>query len=144
MILLQGLTIAIFAFLLTGCAYLEEPRWALLGDTAEEAYYLDRASVKRLEKSLYRYPIKVIPYQEGSPHLEDKTHQTTRVMFVQMNCRQRKMKVECSGFMTPSEKMLFRQLPLSHEFEVVPPNSIHEVTYNYLCNSATIDAIHRH
>jgi hypothetical protein len=55
---------------------MEEPRWALLGDTGAQAFFLDRKDVQRLPSGNYRSTDKICPYAKARPHaLVETRHQ---------------------------------------------------------------------
>ena len=142
--LCKGVGLLFLALLFSGCASLEEPRWALLGDTEEKAYFLDREQVDRQANGNYRYTVKTCLYQEGQPHLPNESHDTNRVLFIEMSCQERHWQQLWSGFMNQDGKILFRQTNPGPVPQPVRPNTIHFSAYNYLCGEKVIVAQHNH
>lgn len=140
----NGVGLILLALLFSGCAALEEPRWAFLGDTSEKAFYLDRQQVERLPNGNYSYPVKACLYQEGQPHLHDESRSTNRILMVEMNCRERQWTETWSGFMDQEGKILFRHLNRAPAPHPVEPNTIHFSAYHYLCGDKVIVAQHNH
>lgn len=142
--LCRGLGLIFFILFFSGCAYMEEPRWALLGDTSEKAFFIDRKNVQRLPNGNYRYPVKVCLYKKGQLHNQDESHDTNQVLFVEINCREKQWTEASRGVIGQNEKVLFRHLstiPTPHPIE---PGSIHLAAYNYLCADDSIIAQHNH
>lgn len=130
--------------ILTGCASLEKPRWALLGDTSEEAYFIDRQEVKRLANGNYAYPVKLSLYQPGQPHKPDTDHATNRMLFIEMDCRSRQWTETSRGVVDQNNKIMFKRLDVAPRAQRVQPDSIHFAAYRYLCNNSEIIAQHNH
>lgn len=140
----KGVGLVLIALFFSACASLEEPRWALLGDTNEKAFYLDRQQVERLANGNYRYPVKISLYHEGQLHQPNESHSSNRVLLVEMNCRKRQWTEVWSGFMRKDGKVLFRHLNKTQASRLVEPNTIHFSAYRYLCDDKTIVAQHNH
>lgn len=140
----SGTGVIIFLLFLAGCAALEGPRWALLGDTSQEAYYLDRQDVQRLPNGNYRYPVKVCPYEEGKLHKLDENRDTNQVLFVEMNCREKRWTEAGRGTMDNQGKILFRHLTPFPGTHPVEPGTIHLAAYTYLCGDDDIAEQHNH
>lgn len=140
----KGAGLLFLALLFSGCASLEEPRWALIGDTEDKAYFLDREQVDRQTNGNYRYTVKTCLYQEGQPHLQDESHDTNRILYIEMNCRERQWTQLWSGYMNQDGKVLFRQPTPGPTPQPVKPNTIHLSAYNYLCGKKVIVAQHNH
>ncbi len=134
----------LFVLLFSGCAALEEPRWVLLSDTDEKAFYLDREKVERLANGNYLYPVKVCLYREGQTHELDESHDTNRVLSVEMNCRQKHWTEKGSGFVGKDGKVLFRSLNPIPTVTPIQPNTVHLSAYNYLCDEDSFVAQHDH
>lgn len=138
------ITLSLIALLLGSCAWIEGPRWALIGDTEKEGYFLDRQSVERVTHSLYRYPVKIIPYHpEDAHHLKEEVS-TYKVLFQEMDCQSGKIRLISTGVVAPSGKILFRRSALDDSFRPIPAQSMDKTTYDYLCRSQSISAVHNH
>jgi hypothetical protein len=140
----NGVGLVLIALFFSGCASLQEPRWALLGDTNEQAFYLDRQQVERLPNGNYSYPVKTCLYLDGQPHQLDESRDTNKVLLVEMNCRKRQWTEAWSAFMDRSGKILFRHLNRSPSPQPIEPNTIHFSAYHYLCGDKTVVAQHNH
>ena len=140
----RGVGLIFFILFFSGCAALEEPRWALLGDTSEKAFFIDREDVQRLANGNYRYPVKVFHYQDDQLHKNDENRDTNKVLLVEMDCREKRWIETGSGVMDKNNKLLFRRinpLPTSLPIE---SGTIQAVAYDYLCNDSDIVAQHNH
>jgi hypothetical protein len=140
----KGIGLILLTLLFSGCSALEEPRWVLLGDTQEKGFFLDREQVERQPNGSYLYPVKVCLYQEGQPHLEDESHDTNKVLFTEMNCRDRQWTKLWSGYMSKEGKILFRQSNPSPSPQPVVEDTIHFSAYNYLCGKENLVVTHNH
>jgi len=142
--LYKGVGLLFVLLLFSGCASLEEPRWDLLGDTDEQAFFIDRQNVSRLPNGSYSYFVKARPYQEQQPHEQDQSHDTTTVLLVEMNCQERQWIAAGRSVVDQSDKVLFRYTsPLSSP-QPIKPATIHFAAYNYLCRGSDIIAQHNH
>ena len=106
--LCKGVGLIFSILLFSGCASLQEPRWALLGDTSEQAFFIDRQEVQRQPNGSYRYLVKICPYQEEQPHKQDESHDTNTVLLLEMNCREKQWTETSRNVMDQSNKVLFR------------------------------------
>ena len=142
--LYQGVALIFCMLFFSGCASLEEPRWALLGDTSEKAFFIDRQNVQRLSNGNYHYPVKICLYQEEQPHKPDETHDTNTALLVEMDCREKQWTETSRSSVDQNNKVLFRYtspLPASQPIE---SGTIHFAAYNYLCSDTDIIAQHNH
>jgi len=142
--LYKGIGLFFIVLCFSGCAALEEPRWALLGDTSEQAFYIDRQDMQRQPNGNYRYLVKICPYQKEQPHKQDESHDTNTALLVEMNCREKQWTETSRNVMDQNNKVLFR-----HTRPLLPPqsietNTIHFTAYNYLCRGSDIIAQHNH
>jgi len=140
----RGVGIVFFILFFSGCAALEEPRWALLGDTSEKGFFIDREDVQRLANGNYRYPVKIYHYQDEQPHKYDESRETNKVLLVEMDCREKRWIETGSGVMDKNNKLLFRRInpfPTPHPVE---SDTIQAAAYDYLCNDSDIVAQHNH
>lgn len=140
----RGVWLIFFGLVFSGCAALEEPRWALLGDTTEKAFFIDREDVQRLTNGNYRYPVKIYHYQDDQLHQNDESRETNTVLLVEMNCREKRWIETGSDVMHKDNKLLFRRvspLPTSLPIE---SGTIQAAAYDYLCNDSDIVAQHNH
>lgn len=140
----RGAGLIFLILLLAGCAALEGPRWAMLGDTSEQAFFLDRQDVQRLDNGNYRYPVKICRYQEGQLHQQDDSRDTSQVLFMEMDCRDKQWLEAGRGVMDQNEKVLFRHLNFAPAPHPVEPGTIHFTAYNYLCGNESIIPQHNH
>lgn len=140
----KGIWLIFIILALAGCATTEEARWAMLGDSNEQAFFLDRQQVQRLPNGNYSYTVKIRPYQEGSPHALDETRDTNQVLFIEMNCRDRQWTETGRASMENSGKLLFRFLNPAPRAQTVEPGTIHQAAYSYLCGHEDITAEHHH
>lgn len=140
----RGIGLFIFVLCITGCASLEEPRWAMLGDTEDAAFFIDRKQIQRLPDGSYQYPVKIRPYRDGIPHEWDDSHETNRVLFVKMNCRDQQWNETGRGVMDQNNRILFRHLNLTQPAQPVKPETVHFVAYKYLCGKDSLAALHNH
>jgi hypothetical protein len=130
--------------IIQGCAPLEEPRWAMLGDTSEQAFFIDRENVERLPDGSYSYPVKVCLYVEGRVHKKDESNNTNQVLFVEMNCKKLQWKETGRGVMDKNGKILFRRTSLMPDANTIEADTIHQSAFNYLCNDDSVVAQHNH
>ncbi len=140
----RGVGLIFFILFFSGCAYMEGPRWALLGDTSEQAFFIDRQNVQRLPNGNYLYPVKICIYQEERPHEQDESHDTNKVLLVEMNCREKQWTETSRNVIDQDNKVLFRYtspLPTSQPIE---PGTIHFAAYKYLCSGSDVIAQHNH
>ena len=140
----RGAGLILFMLFFSGCARMEEPRWALLGDTSEKAFFIDRQEVQRLPNGNYHYPVKVCLYQEGQLHKQDDSRDTNRVLFVEMNCREKQWTEAGRSVTDQNGRVLFRHLNHSPTAHPIEPGTIHLAAYNYLCDDDSIIAQHNH
>ena len=140
----RGVWLILIILLFSGCASLEEPRWALLGDTTEKAFFLDREDVQRLPNGNYRYPVKIYHYQDGQLHKNDESRETNKVLLVEMDCRERRWIETGSGVMDKTNKLLFRRVNPLPTTQPIAPGTIQAAAYDYLCNDSDIVAQHNH
>lgn len=133
-----------FILCLSGCAYLEGPRWALLGDTSKEAFFIDRQDVQRLPDGNYRYPVKSYLYQEEQLHKKDESRDTNKVLFVEMNCREKLWTKRGGAVMNKDNKVLFKHINPFPASRTIQSGTIHFAAYNYLCSGSDIIAQHNH
>jgi hypothetical protein len=140
----KGLGLALLVLMFSGCASQEEPRWALLGDTDEKTFFIDRLQVERLTNGNYRYPVKSRRYQKEQPHTKDDSHDTNEDLFIEMNCREKQWTKLWNGFMNQDDKVPFRQFNQAPVPLPIKPDTIHFSAYNYLCGEKTIFVQHNH
>ena len=140
----KGVGLTLLVLLFSGCASLEEPRWVLLGDTQEKGFFLDSEQAERQPNGNYLYPVKICLYQAGEPHLKDESHDTNKVLFMEMNCRDRQWKKLWSGFMDKDGKILFRQLNRNPRPQPITADTTQFTAYNYLCGEKTLAVQHNH
>jgi hypothetical protein len=138
------LTGVLLVISLNACAMLDPEPWPLLGDTADEAFYLDRQSVQRQANGDYRYRVKIHPYQPGKLHECDASKATLKTLDIEMDCRRGQMTILSKSVIDPNGKLLFRQPVYRPAATAIHPGSIHEVTYDYLCGDSDISARHQH
>lgn len=129
---------------LSGCASIEEPRWALLGDTERKAYLIDRQEVQRLSNGNYRFPVKSFHYEERQPHKPDEQRESCEVLGIEMDCRRKQWRAVERYTVDKNGKVLFRLLNSPAAFQAVEPTTIHLAAYNYLCGDSDIVAQHNH
>ncbi len=142
--LCRGAGLIFLILFFSGCAYLDEPRWAMLGDTNEQAFFIDQEKVQRLPDDSYSYQVKVYRYEEGHVHKNDEGHDTNRLLIVEMNCRERQWTETGSSVMDQNGKVLFRRLILMPPSHPVEQGTIHESAFNYLCGDDSVIAQHNH
>ena len=142
--LYRGVGLLFFILLFSGCAYMEGPRWDLLGDTNEEAFFIDRQDVQRLPEGNYLYPVKTYLYLKDQPHKKDESHDTNKVLFVEMNCRQKLWTKRGGGVVDRDNKVLFKHINPFPAPKPVESGTIHFAAYNYLCNHSDIIVQHNH
>lgn len=140
----RGVGLLFLILTLGGCAYLEGPRWAMLGDTSEQAFFIDREDVQRLPNGNYSYPVKIRPYVEGRPHQLDEGRDTSQVLFIEMSCREKRWTETGRGSMDSNGKILFRRLNTSPVSRPVEEGTIHLAAYIYLCGDDDIPVQHNH
>ena len=140
----RGVGLIFLVLFIVGCASLEGPRWAMLGDTSEQAFFLNRQDVQRLANGNYRYPVKICLYQEEQLHKQDDSRDTNQVLFMEMDCRDKQWLEVGRGVMDRSEKILFRHLNFAPAPRPVEPGTVHFAAYNYLCDNESIIAQHNH
>ncbi|NIQ11834.1 MAG: hypothetical protein GWO23_20300 [Gammaproteobacteria bacterium] len=140
----RGAGLLFLIMLIQGCAALEEPRWAMLGDTESEAYFIDRKSVKRLQNGTYHFPVRVNDYKDDSIHTIDDSHDTNRVLFYEVSCRKKRWKEAGRGVMDKEDNILFKHLTPLPASNSIKPGTIHYSAYNYLCRNESLAAIHNH
>lgn len=134
------LIVACFA----GCAYLEGPRWALLGDTKQEAFFIDRQEVKRLANGNYLYTLKACRYLDDKVHEHDPARDTNRVIYIELNCRDRQWQETGRGVTDMSDQPLFHYLNPSPSRNPIEPGTIQQSAYDYLCGNQSITPRHLH
>ena len=137
-----GLTFLVLFF--SGCAYLDEPRWVMLGDTSEQAYFIDREKVQRLPDGHYSYQVKVCRYEAGHVHKNDESRNTNQTLLIEMNCKEGQWTETGRGVMDKNGKVLFRRTMLMPDARPIEPDTIHQAAYNYLCGDDPIVALHNH
>lgn len=142
--LYKGAGLLFVLLLLPGCASLEGPRWALLGDTSEQAFFIDRQKVIRQPNGNYRYFVKTRPYQEQQPHEQDESHDTSTVLLVEMDCQKKQWTAMGRSVVDQNDKVLFRYTSPLSSSQPIKPDSIHFAAYNYLCRGSDIIAQHNH
>ena len=142
--LYRGGWLIFFVLFFSGCAALEEPRWALLGDTSEKAHYIDREDVERLANGNYRYPVKIYYYQDNQLHKHDESRETNKVLLVEMDCREKRWIETGSGVMDKNHKLLFRRINPLPATLPIEKDTIQAAAYDYLCNDSDIVAQHNH
>jgi hypothetical protein len=130
--------------IIQGCAPLEEPRWAMLGDTSDEAYFIDRKSVERQQNGSYQFPVRVNAYQDDSIHTFDDNHDTNKVLFYELSCRSRRWKEVGRGVMDKEHNLLFKHLTPLPTANTIKPETIHFSAYNYLCRNEPVIPFHNH
>lgn len=140
----RGMGLAFCCLLLFGCARLEEPRWSMLGDTEEKAYFMDRQSVQRLANGHYQFPVKVCLYQPGQPHEQDSGRDTNQILYIEMDCDHRRWIEVGRGVMDQGGKTLFRHLAPAPRSMAIQPETMQAVAYSYLCTNASLSAVHNH
>lgn len=140
----RGVVLLLLTLACSGCAYLEGPRWVLLGDNSEEAFFIDRKDVHRLPNGNYRYPVKICLYEAEQPHRPDESHETNKVLFVEMDCRKQQWTEAGTGVMGQDNRIIFRHVNLAPRAQPIDPDSIHAAAYNYLCRNSDIVAQHNH
>ena len=140
----RGVGLIFFILLFSGCAYLDEPRWAMLGDTNEQAFFIDREKVQRLPDGSYSYEIKVCRYEEGHIHKKAESHDTNQLLLVEMNCKEGQWTETGRGVMDQNGKVLFRRTTLMPDTHPIEPGTIHQSAYNYLCGDDSVVAQHNH
>jgi hypothetical protein len=140
----RGILLASCCVVIAGCAYLEGPRWALLGDTATEAFFIDRQEVTRLANGNYLYPVKVAHYRENQAHVDDESRETNRVVFFELNCRSRRWQETGSDVRDRNDRTVFKHLHPAPRWHAVEADTIQQVTYDYLCNNEKIAPRHQH
>ena len=140
----RGIGLTFLMLFFSGCASLEGPRWGLLGDTAEKAFFIDRQEVQRLPNGNYRYPVKICLYQEEHPHKQDESRDTNNILLVEMNCLKKQWGEVGRSVMDQNNKVLFRHINRLPTPQSIEPDTIHFAAYNYLCSNTAIIAQHNH
>jgi len=121
----------------SGCILLESNPWPRLGADETAAFYLDRHSIERSATSCYRYRVKVEPARDSSEET-DRSSQTFPAISLEMHCDDQEMTVRSHDVIDLTGKLLFRRPVLNPTFRNIPPDSIHQVMYNYLCSGRDI------
>lgn len=142
--MLQRGILLVFCVVFSGCAYLEGPRWALLGDTEKEGFFIDRQEVTRLANGNYLYQVKVSHYRENQVHVDDESRETNRVIFFELNCRSRQWQEMGSDVRDRNGRTVFNQLNLAPGWRPIAPGTTQQVAYNYLCGDKEIVSLHQH
>ena len=140
----RGIGLTFCGLLLFGCAALEEPRWAMLGDTDEKAFFMDRQEVRRLPDGNYHFPVKVYLYQDGQTHQRDDSRDTNQVLYVEMDCAKKRWTEAGRGVIDKDGKTVFRHLNPYPRSQAVEAGTIYAAAYAYLCNNESIEAVHNH
>lgn len=140
----RGVGLIFMILLFQGCASLEPPRWAMLGDTAEKAYFIDRHAVERLPNGNYLYPVRINLYKADSPHTLADSHDTNRVLFVELSCNKMRWKEAGRGVMDKDNRLLFKHLTPLPASNVIETGTIHFSAYSYLCMNDEIVIFHNH